>query len=719
MTNLKDTKIAKKLPALIVILTVLTAMTSGIVAYQVAANNAISAAEEKLTALQISRRDSLAQYLDSIDQDLSSLSFSDYVKSAMQDFDSAWDELLTDQEQLLQKLYITDNPHPTGSKEELDFASDGSVYSEVHAQYHPWFRHFLRERGYYDIFLFNTSGDLVYTVYKELDYATNLNTGEWKNTGLGNAFRAALNSSDPTQQHFFDFKPYEPSFGAPASFISQPLVDEFGNTLGVLVFQMPIGRINGIMQATAGMGESGETYIVGDDFLMRSDSRFSEESTMLNTRVEGDTVSKALSGQQGVEVVTDYRGIPVFSAYGPMEFKGTNWAILAEIDESEVFQPIVAMRNKMILLLLLVLACSVAFALLIARSISEPLIALRESMSKLAGGDLNAPIPHRDREDEIGVMAKTMSVFKANALRAEELEKEKRASSLQSKAQKRADMEDLASQLEARVGAIVGDVRSAALSLQDTAAELSNIADQSNSQVRTLQNESETVTGSVSTVATAAEKLTASFSEITNFVNNSRRIAESAVAKATSTNQVVSELVDSANNIDEILNLISDVAEQINLLALNATIEAARAGDAGKGFAVVAAQVKTLSSQAANATAQISDHISRTQGSTEAAAKALQEIGTIIGEMNSISSQISDSISAQSSSTGDISNSIHQTANSTRKVNESVVSVSTAAERTELAATSMQSSTDALAGKFSTLDNEVKEFLSLIRNKVA
>jgi methyl-accepting chemotaxis protein len=120
----------------------------------------------------------------------------------------------------LQRLYIDDNPNPTGSKENLDFAPDGSVYSTIHAQFHPWFRQFLRERGYYDIFLFDTDGNLVYTVFEELDYATNLNTGQWRDSDLGNAFRAAVQTGAGSDLHFFDFQSYAPSHGAPAAFVS-------------------------------------------------------------------------------------------------------------------------------------------------------------------------------------------------------------------------------------------------------------------------------------------------------------------------------------------------------------------------------------------------------------------------------------------------------------------------------------------------------------------
>jgi methyl-accepting chemotaxis protein len=146
-----------------------------------------------------------------------------------------------------------------------------SAYSQTHGAYHPRFRQFLEARGYYDIFLSNKEGDIVYTVFKELDYATNLMSGQWRGSDSGDIFRGAAQNKVPGSVTFFDFAPYAPSNDAPASFVATPIYDFAGAYAGVLVFQMPIGKINAIMQQPEGMGESGETYIVGEDHLMRSD----------------------------------------------------------------------------------------------------------------------------------------------------------------------------------------------------------------------------------------------------------------------------------------------------------------------------------------------------------------------------------------------------------------------------------------------------------------
>jgi methyl-accepting chemotaxis protein len=416
--NFQNLKISIKLPLLIVGIAVLSIAATGIVTLYRAQNDFIKSAEEKLIALQASRENALASYLGTIEQDLSSLSRNEYVRQALLDFGNGWRELgfLGNQTKFLHSVYIDNNPNPTGSKEMLDAASDGSVYSQMHAKYHPWFRHFLKQRDYYDIFLVTPNGDLVYTVFKELDFATNLNTGIWKDSDLGNAFRAARDN--PEKQHFFDFKSYAPSNGAAASFISEAIQNSDGSLAGVLIFQMPIARINGVMQVASGMGESGETYIVGQDGYMRSDSRFSKDSTILKTKVTGETVDLALQGKTGEKLVLDYRGIPVFSAYGPIDFHGTRWAILAEIDEAEVMAPISQMKLFALLATLGVTAAVIAIALFASRRLSKPISNMTAITTRIAEGNTSDEITGTARQDELGEMARALQTLSETVSKA-------------------------------------------------------------------------------------------------------------------------------------------------------------------------------------------------------------------------------------------------------------------------------------------------------------
>lgn len=420
--DFKTLKISRKLPIFIVLMSVSVGVLTGLVSFNKAADEQAAQAAHTFSGYVASRTASLDAYLDSIRQDMSSIAVNPATLTALTEFKVAWTELSGDREATLKKAYIDDNPNPTGEKHKLDFAPGDFAYHKVHARHHPWIRHMLEQRGYYDIFLFSPNGDLVYTVFKELDYATNLNTGEWKDTDLGNAFRAARDNSKLGSQSFFDFRPYAPSHGAPASFISTPILDASGQLQGVLVYQMPIDRINKVMQTADGLGESGETYIVGQDKLMRSDSRFSKESTILKTSVPGLTVERALKGEQGVEWIKDYRGIEVLSAYKPLDFLGTRWAILAEIDTAEVMMPAHELRNFIIVLVLVftVVVCVVGMAL--SRGIAGPIEAVTRSIDAIAGGNMATEISGTDRGDEIGDMARALMQIQGAARDAQRLE---------------------------------------------------------------------------------------------------------------------------------------------------------------------------------------------------------------------------------------------------------------------------------------------------------
>jgi len=219
--------------------------------------------------------------------------------------------------------------------------------------------------------------------------------------GSGAGFGQAMDQG----QAFVDFEPYAPSNDVPAAFIARR-VERDGQVIGVLALQMPIGRINEVMQVTAGMGETGETYVVGPDHLMHSDSRFSETSTILKTRVDTDTAGHALAGRSGVAVVDDYRGVPVLSAYQPFAFGGTTWAVMAEIDLSEVDAPIQTMRNSVIFiglgLTLLVALGGVA----LASSITRPLAELSRSITHFRQTREPVDLSRFSRRDEIGDIAR-------------------------------------------------------------------------------------------------------------------------------------------------------------------------------------------------------------------------------------------------------------------------------------------------------------------------
>jgi methyl-accepting chemotaxis protein len=674
----------------------------------------------KLTALKASRAAALDNYMSSIQQDLTIMASNEYVRDALFDFQDGWYLLSGTPETTLQKLYIEDNPNALGEKEKLDFAPDGSEYSKIHAKYHPWFRHFLYQRGYYDVFLFDADGNLVYSVFKEADYATNINTGEWKDTDLGNAFRDSSKNLSADYQVFYDFRPYAPSNDAPASFISQPILNDNGTLAGALVFQMPIERINDIMQISAGMGKTGETYLVGADYLMRSDSRFSEESAILTTKVETDTVKEAIAADLDSEleakIVDDYRGISVLSAATQFDFMGTRWAIMAEKDYSEILEPVHHMMKSAIVQILFLLGLSIPISWFLGRSIYKPINDMSEAMQALARDDYDTIIPGTERSDEIGDMASSVQVFKENGLETKRLEEQQARSEERLAVEKKEAMAAMAQQFDDRVGGTIAELTEAAEKLQQASTNMEGTATQTQNSSATVASAAEETSTNVATVASATEEMTSSAREISTQISNVASKANMATASANNTSAKVDELNQLVENIGEVVTAIKGIAEQTNLLALNATIEAARAGEAGKGFAVVADEVKKLANETAQKTEEIESRITEIQGATQGAVAAMQDIISNISEIDQVSAGTAGAVEEQNSVIEEITRNISEVSEAAADVAREIGNVQLASGETGQASQMLKSSASDISTLSGNLAGSVKEFLDEIRN---
>jgi methyl-accepting chemotaxis protein len=302
---------------------------------------------------------------------------------------------------LAQYLYIADNQHALGSKDELLAREDGSRYSRAHARFHPRLRSFLKRFGYYDIFLVDAkSGDVVYTTFKELDFSTNLNSGAYKETALARAYHRALAAASSDESNLQDFAPYLPSYDGAASFIAAPIFDG-KEKIGVLMFQMPVGEINTLMTQRAGLGESGETYLVGDDHLMRSQSRFAKENTLLSRKIETAGVLAAFGSGAGQQRMPDYRGVDVLSSYTPLNIDGVKWALLAEIDSAEALAAVASQTRAALISASLAAAVIAALALLLANGIARRVRGAAAIADNIAHGNFENAITV-DSQDEVG-----------------------------------------------------------------------------------------------------------------------------------------------------------------------------------------------------------------------------------------------------------------------------------------------------------------------------
>ena len=347
----------------------------------------------------------------------------------------------------LQYHYIADNPNPVGKKDALDQANDGSAYSQVHSRLHPTFRNIIQNFGYYDMFLINPQGTIVYTVYKETDFTSNLTTGPYNESNLARLVASVRGSREQGYAQIVDFEAYGPSYGAPAAFIAAPIFDgsEF---LGVLAVQVPVDEVNNVMTGNRnwqsdGLGESGETYLVGEDYLMRSVSRFLVETpeeyletleslgtddatinrikqydtSILEQKVRTEGVEEALTGQEGTQIIKDYRDIPVLSSYAPLTIEGLNWVILSEIDLAEAYGPIYTFQRHMLIVATLLMLLVTLLAMGLAHLFVKPINQLIQSARRVEGGQLDA-IALIETDDEFGELARSFNAM-VHSLRAQ------------------------------------------------------------------------------------------------------------------------------------------------------------------------------------------------------------------------------------------------------------------------------------------------------------
>jgi methyl-accepting chemotaxis protein len=354
-------------------------------------------------------------------------------------------------------------------------------------------------------------------------------------------------------------------------------------------------------------------------------------------------------------------------------------------------------------------------AVLITMSISTLIKRMTRTMSKLAGGDLAVEIEGAERRDQIGNMARAVSIFKDNAIRIAEVEAEKNRLAARTEQDRKAGLRELASRLERAVKDIADAVKKSAQRMHDGAATMSGAAERTKAQSSNVATASEQASSNVQTVASAAEQLSASIREIGQQAQNSATVARRAAEQASQTTATMEGLSEAADRIGEVINLINSIAAQTNLLALNATIEAARAGDAGRGFAVVASEVKNLASQTARATEDIAAQISSIQGVTKEAAAAIKGIETVILEINQIASSTASAVEEQGAATAEIARNVQQAAAGTDEVSSNIAGVLQAAAETDQHARIALENSNELTGQADRLWQAVVGFVEDVK----
>jgi methyl-accepting chemotaxis protein len=660
----------------------------------------------------------------------------------------------------LQYHYIAANPHPLGSKNNLDRANDGSRYSELHGAIHPYLRTALKQFGLYDIFLVEPrNGQIVYTVFKELDFATSLVNGPYAKTKLGDAFRQSWALTKPGDVALSEFGEYLPSYNDQAAFLGTPIFDG-GKKIGVLVVQVPIDKINSVMTAEGkwkerGLGDTGETFLVSAaDGTPRSVARLAVENigayaqsvkaagfapglanavqakgtgiglVPINTLATDEVFTK---GAAGYSLYPNYAKVPVLGAYAPLPVLGLKWAIVAEIQATEAFRPVVAVREKVVVwstgiaVALLGIGLLIAFSLL--RSVTRPITKLQQTVAAIAGGDFAAR-SKLGGDDEFGELSRAFDdLLDDRVTRLAEAERENEdlnnsvVQLLQAVAQlSNKDLTAKAPVTANVIGTVSDSINLLAHETGRVLSEVTSIAAQVKLSTERVKRQGESVTATAaaerSDVERASENLANAnkvMTQVAELAAASNRAAEQATSSTVTALGSVNETVRGMEGIREsiaeaekrikrlgersqeitgIVNLINTIAERTHVLALNASMQAAAAGDAGRGFAVVAEEVQRLAESSRQATQQIAQLVNNIQIETsdtintvnktisqvvagsELAAKSgaqMRETQQSTASLVELVKRITSSAQVQMKITTELRNRVHQIGASTEK----------------------------------------------------
>jgi len=659
-------KLSIKLPLIISTLGLMIAAIIGFNAYQDAKHIIETSIEEKFSATLSARTDSLTRLFQANQSFTMAEGANPTTLSAINFFSRAWTDMLGEQSEILQNLYAKEDtaiPDTSGAS---------TQYARVHDKYHPYFETVMKTQGFGDVFLIDPKGNIIYSVAKGQDFATNLVSGEWRNTNLAYAFLAALDT-EPGQAVFFDYTSYAPSGGHAAGFMATALYDDQGRLKGVIAFQVTANLVASIVQNLSGLNQTAQVYLVGRDMLMRSNSRFDGQPQMLDPLPRRAHLNEVFDGGTvDFRQVTGLNGQPTLTTVSQINFERIQWAVVVEQDVAELFAPIAELRNNMLLLLALSTIVIGVCSWLVSRTISTPLTTIRESLASISNGDLLSEIPYLNRSDDIGSLAHSLQSLRKTLCQAN-TESEQRADAEMQQQIVVNSLRDaindfsegnllvrIKTDFPGENAALKESFNTAMLKMNDTISALVHSSSEIDQNAHDVENSSNDLSqkaieqaANLEETAAAITELNASVKMTAESASDADEIMDRAKNDAETNGKVVNLAMDamdkiatSSQKITQVTSVIEDLAFQTNLLALNAGVEAARAGEAGRGFAVVASEVRALAQRSSEAAKEINTLIHESAENVADGVQLVEKAGksfeSMIQDFDKVSESVSD-----------------------------------------------------------------------------
>lgn len=710
----KNTAISLKLPLVIAIPAVVLMLTAGtLVTYRAVKEFG----DERIVAYQTlltERASALENWLDEAVSEVNALSVNGIVELGIKDFGRGWMPVEGEEPgDYLRRLYITENPNPLGQKDELLAAEDKSVWTLRHKKYHEGFRAYQRARGLYDLFLFDPNGNLIYSVFKEDDFGTNFVDGPHKDSGLGEAFRAARDL-EAGKTYMTGLSPYGPSHGAPAIFITAPVYSGM-SLVGVVGVQVPVDRLTDILAQSGMLGKTGLVYTVDAHGNATSASPHEGGHKMFDQLPMTEAVVAAIADEDTYfENTTGIERPSVIAVTdGLIAPNGDRWGIVLEIGYAEATSNSAALVRNSLLTAAIVSLGILVFSWVAARTVTRRVHDLNVDMTAVAERQYNLEVKGTDYGDELGQITRTLEGFKGD-LKAAEAAEEARVLRQKERDHVVATLNkgliklsegDLTFEIKEafpeeheslrehfntavnRLQSLVNEVVEAVASIRNGAQEINRSSDD-------LSQRTEAQAATLEETAAALDELTASVKSSADGAQNVEGIVKEARTEAEASGAVVrnavaamTEIEKSSTQISRIISVIDDIAFQTNLLALNAGVEAARAGEAGRGFAVVASEVQSLAQRSADAANEIKglinasgQHVGRGVDLVGKAGKALESIVERVTNISTLVSDIARGAAEQSTGIAEINTGMSQLDQVTQQ-NAAMVEEATAASQ--------------------------------------